>query len=485
MKQKQADILIIGSGIAGLSAALSAAPASVILVSADQPQSKGSTSWAQGGIAAALSKDDSPEKHAQDTIDASGGAVDEERIRWMTEQGKQAIAFLEQQGVKFDYEKGQPALTKEGAHSCNRVLHARGDATGAEIYAALAQSAEKSKHIQWIKPACLTALRLEQNAILGGRFDSKEQAWQIHADKTILSTGGYAGLYEKTSVPASGKGFALSLAMMAGVRTNGLEFVQFHPTCLQTEKDPMPLISEAVRGEGAVLINQLGERFMDNLHPLKELAPRDQVSRAIWKQLSKGNQVYLDARTLPGKNFKGRFPGIWQTLKAHAINPEQNLIPITPACHYTMGGIVTDQFGQTSLPGLYACGEVAWTGVHGANRLASNSLLEGVVFGTSAGKHAAASLPINKQHPITQAVTDKRPSSIFPEVIRQILWRYAGINRDQQGLSTALQKLQLLNKDYPNNPYLHLATAIVQAASKRKDSIGSHFRSDAPSKNAA
>ncbi len=478
----RADLLVIGAGVAGLSAALEAARqqpnARVLVVSSHQPDCSPSTAWAQGGMAAAIAPDDSPQAHAADTLRAAAGHADPEAVRLLTTEGPDAVDFLVQQGTCFDRNpQGDFALTREGAHQANRILHAHGDATGVEIWQALMRAWETRPQPSLL-PGC-QLLQFRQGAdgrVLGADFLKPDGSLlTIDADNTILATGGYAGLYARTSVSPLANGLGLALAMLAGAEASDLEFVQFHPTCLLCEQDPLPLISEAVRGEGAELVNELGEAFMRQQHPLGALAPRDIVSRGIWQQLQAGHRVFLDARARPGADFASRFPGIHARLAQAGIDPRQNLIPVTPATHYTMGGLRTNLDGRTTLPGLYACGEVACTGVHGANRLASNSLLEGVVFGRRAGRAALAETAARRAPAVTPAPAIK---PMVPTGLRALLWQHAGIIRDRQGLETGLATLMSLDNQPAHHAACHLARGILQAALERKASVGAHFRSD-------
>ncbi len=475
----QADVLIIGAGVAGLAAALEAAAlapdARILVVSSHRSTQPPTTAWAQGGMAAAIAPNDNPEAHAADTLEAAAGLADPRAVQTLAENGPDAVAFLRAHGTRFDLESdGRPALTREGAHRHDRVLHAHGDATGREIWRALMRAWEARPQPNLL-PGCtlIQWLRTSNGEIAGAGFLNPDgRLLQIRAGSTILASGGYGSLYARTSVSPLANGLALALAMLAGAEARDLEFVQFHPTCLLSDEDPLPLISEAVRGEGAQLINDAGEPFMQALHPLGSLAPRDVVSRGIWWQMQAGHRVWLDARERPGSRFQRRFPGIHARLQQQGLNPERDLIPVTPATHYTMGGLRVDLNGRTTLPGLLACGEAACTGVHGANRLASNSLLEGVVFGRRAARTAL-------ERPITgRSQADPAVKARVPAGLRSLLWQHAGIVRDAEGLQQGLHRLVSLEQAPEDRPACHLARAILQAALQRRISVGAHYRSD-------
>ncbi len=479
-----ADLLIIGAGVAGLSAALEAASqapdARILLVSSHHSAQPPTTAWAQGGIAAAVAADDSPAAHARDTLEAAAGLADPQAVAKLTEQGPAAIRFLQQHGTVFDQAaSGEPALTREGAHSTHRILHAHGDGTGREIWSALMRAWE-SRPQPSLLPGCrlLDWLTSPEGILCGARVIKPDgQSLTIRAPATILASGGYAGLFARTSVSPLANGLALGQAMMLGAQARDLEFVQFHPTCLLCDADPLPLISEAVRGEGALLINDRDERFMTDRHPLAELAPRDVVSRAIWSQLQAGRKVFLDGRNRPGTEFPRRFPGIHTRLQQAGIDPTQAPIPVTPASHYTMGGLRVDLDGCTSLPGLFACGEAACTGVHGANRLASNSLLEAVVFGRAAGRAA-----LNSAGDCTQAQPKQNdpPLQRLPAGLRALLWQQAGIIRNRTGLQQALAELPAICPAPEHAAARTLAEGVLQSALNREHSVGAHFRADEP-----
>src|SRR3954470_19475257 len=371
--------LIIGSGVAGLHTAWRASQTDDVLIVTKRSLFDSATAYAQGGIAAALGAGDSPELHRKDTLAAGGALCDAAAVEVLVEEGPTRARELQTAGAQFDLgSDGKLKLGREAAHSRHRIVHAHGDQTGAEVARTLSARVQEAPRVRVLETTRVLDLIVEGGVCFGARASVAGKAVEIIADATVLATGGCGQVYRYTTNPqvATGDGFAI--AHRAGARLADMEFVQFHPTALDTPENPLALISEAVRGEGATLVNSKGVRFMKGRHRLAELAPRDVVARAIFKERRSG-PVYLDARKL-GKAFVKRFPGIFALCQARGIDPRKDLIPVTPAAHYMMGGVVTDLCGQSSVERLYAAGELARTGVHGANRLASNSLLEGLVF---------------------------------------------------------------------------------------------------------
>src|SRR3954471_20262604 len=378
-------VLIVGGGIAGLATALHLAPMPVVLLAAAPLGTGASTPWAQGGIAAALGLDDQPESHARDTCEAGAGLSDPAVARRVAEAAPGCIEWLLRKGVPFDRAPdGALALGLEAAHSCQRIVHAHGDGTGRAVLDALIRAVRATPSVTVLENVRVLDLAVESGAVVGvicsklGRED--EGTILLAGRAVVLATGGLGGLYARTTNPLGAVGSGLALAARAGAVLRDLEFVQFHPTAIAVGTDPMPLATEALRGAGAVLVDQHGERFLADV-PGRELAPRDVVARAIFAVLARpGGRVFLDARGALGARFPERFPGVAALCRSAGIDPAREPIPVCPAAHYHMGGIRVDEHGRTSVTGLWACGEVAATGLHGANRLASNSLVEALAF---------------------------------------------------------------------------------------------------------
>src|SRR5438067_4056195 len=383
------DFLVVGAGVAGLRAAIELAQAGEVLVIAKNTLHESSSEYAQGGIAVALSDDDEVDLHEQDTIAAGDGLCDLQAVRTLVEQGPAAIQQLIEWGAEFDREGSRLSFTQEGAHSRRRILHAHGDSTGREIALTLQRKASSLPNVSFQSYAAITGLLTSDGTVCGAMvFDEKaHKSKPLFARSVLLATGGLGRVFLETTNPDVATGDGVAMAWRAGAVITDIEFVQFHPTALHVEGAPRFLLSEALRGEGAHLLNARGERFMHRYHPLEELAPRDVVSRAIVAELraTNGAHVFLDLHHRGGDFIRARFPRIYQTCLRYGIDLGNEAAPVHPAAHYAMGGVHTDLEGRTSLQGLYAAGETACTGVHGANRLASNSLLEAVVFGARAG----------------------------------------------------------------------------------------------------
>src|SRR3954467_9063365 len=372
-------VLVVGSGVAGLHAAWRASSVGEVLLLTKRSLFDSATAYAQGGIAAALGAGDSPSLHRRDTLGPGAALGDAAAVAVLTEEGPTRVRDLQVAGADFDLDaSGRLQLGREAAHSMNRIVHAGGDQTGAEVVRTLIERVRASSRIKVLELARVLDLIVDDGECIGAKASVKGRATEIIADATVLATGGGGPGYRYTTNPVVATGDGFAIAHRAGVTLADMEFVQFHPTALDTPENPLVLISEAVRGEGAVLVNSRGVRFMQGRHRLAELAPRDVVARAIFREQRTG-PVYLDACKL-GSRFTERFPGIFAICEARGIDPRKDLIPVTPAAHYMMGGVATDLYGQSSVARLYAVGEIARTGVHGANRLASNSLLEGLVF---------------------------------------------------------------------------------------------------------
>jgi L-aspartate oxidase len=520
---KAYDVSIIGGGIAGLTVALRLPENLRVALFTKGQLGESNTRYAQGGLTVSLGTDDSPELHFEDTIAAGAGLCDETAVRILTQEARAAVYWLISKGVQFD--KAQPGsgehatadgllLGREAAHSRWRVLHAGGDATGAEIERALMTAVRKSASITVFEETYVSSLRVENNLCVGLEAQTKDgHTFSITSQSTILANGGAGGLWLHTSNPAGATADGIALAWHAGAALTDLEFMQFHPTVLAVGGSH--LISEAVRGEGAYLRNHTGERFMPRYHEMAELAPRDVVARSILSEMlaEETDCEFLDLRHLPANRMYERFPTISTICRGYSLDLAKDLLPIAPAAHYCMGGVMTDTFGRTTLPGLYAVGEVACTCVHGANRLASNSLLEGLVFGlhladglsgingkqaNTASRHAFT-IPVYddfSRNEVLLSISPEHGSIVrMRREIRQVMWKYVSLQRDQQGLLDATRQLHNLRSSMlatgstnPNNTIewletvnmLKVAELVIAAALQRRESRGSHSRLDFP-----
>ena len=447
------------------------------------------TAYAQGGIAAALGAGDSPELHRLDTLAAGAALCDAKAVKVLVEEGPARVRELQTAGARFDLEPGgEFTLGREAAHSRRRIVHAHGDQTGAEIARTLISRVSDSKRIEVLERTRVLDLIVSDGRCHGVRATLSGAPVEIIADATVLATGGCGQVYRYTTNPQVATGDGYAIAHRAGVRLADMEFVQFHPTALETPENPLALISEAVRGEGAVLLNDDGIRFMLKRHRLAELAPRDVVAREIFKERAAGSRVWLDARKL-GAGFKKRFPGIFALCRARGINPAKELIPVIPAAHYMMGGIVTDLSGRSTMERLYACGEVSRTGVHGANRLASNSLLEGLVFAERVARDMIARPPLKGPPRKTKwdaaPLIDRGAAQVAADDVRSVMWEHAGIARTAKGLRECLSVLSAIEQRLPIGAteeanMVETARLIAEAALMRKESRGGHYRSDFP-----
>jgi len=484
VRQHSDRVIVIGGGIAGLATALGLAPLPTTLIAKAPLGTEASTPWAQGGIAAAMGADDTPALHAADTLAAGAGLCDPAVARRVADAAAGCIADLAAWGMAFDRAaSGELALGLEAAHSRRRIVHAGGDSTGRRAIEALARAARASPSIEILEDARITDLVLDDNAVAGVMAERKGQVTYLPARAVVLATGGIGGLYAHTTNPLGSTGSGIALAARAGAILRDMEFVQFHPTAIAVGNDPMPLASEAIRGEGAVLINARGERFMEAI-PGKELAPRDVVARAIWRESAAGNEVYLDARAI-GKDFPVRFPTVTALCRRVGLDPASEAIPVRPAAHYHMGGIAVDRSGRSSVAGLWACGEVAATGLHGANRLASNSLIEALAYARwiaqdIAGQEAAkagTTVP-------SAAATGLDIDAASRASIRRLMSESVGVIRDHAGLAAAVFELETLAFAAPRSSIgtdLALVGFLVaSAARERSESRGGHFRRDYP-----
>lgn len=471
--------LIVGAGVAGLSVALGLDRAYVVTT----PE-MGSTWWAQGGIAVAIASDDSPSRHAEDTLDVAGGLGVQAAVQALTDGGPEAVERLIALGAQFDRDdEGGLMLGREGGHQTRRVIHADGDATGAEVMRALNVAVGASETVT-VLPGRVVDLVEVSGRIAGVVTAEGKKRSVLLAPAVVLATGGAGRLYARTTNPLGVTGDGIAMAARAGARLADLEFVQFHPTALLAGKDPLPLLTEALRGEGAQLVDAHGRRFMDQYHPMAELAPRDIVARAIFWQYDKGLGAYLDCTSI--SDFSERFP----TVSAHAhsveLNPSTDLLPVSPAAHYYMGGIDADIHGRTSLEGLWAVGECSSTGVHGANRLASNSLLEGLVFGAKVAVDVGENLlDVSGESRAPKEALDL-PLIAGPalEDLRQLMWDRVGLVRVGSGLWEARNGLMdlepILHRTIAGRVAVELSLMIVLAALRRSESRGGHYRADYP-----
>jgi L-aspartate oxidase len=469
--------VIIGGGAAGLMAALQLAPESVVLLSKSPLGAEASSLWAQGGLAAAMGSDDAPALHLADTLAAGAGLCDEAVARRIVQAAPSAVEHLARLGVAFDRRPdGSWRLGLEAAHGRNRIVHATGDATGREIMRALISAVRRCPSITLIEGVEARRLIVEDNAIKGVLAANERSALILNTERVVVATGGIGGLFLDSTNPAGCFGQGLALAAHAGAKLSDLEFVQFHPTAFDGPSRPMSLVTEAVRGDGAILIDDTGKRFMAD-EPGAELAARDIVARAVWRHRAEGHKTFLDARKHPGKEFAQRYPVISAFCKMAGIDPATDPIPIRPAAHYHMGGIAVDIDGRSTVGGLWACGEVARTGLHGANRLASNSLMEAIVC----ARWVAESIKGVSAGRVRLQTAHSLPLASDPSIVRAILAQGLGVLRDRDTISRAIRGLYPManSRGAASDPAM-VGMMIAVSAYRREESRGGHYRTDFP-----
>ena len=496
--QTQTDFVVIGAGIAGLRAAIELASAGRVLVVTKQELTESNTQYAQGGIAVALSDEDEVGLHLQDTINAGDGLVNVEAAKVLVEEGPERIQELIEWGTQFDREGTKLTFTREAAHSRSRILHAHGDSTGREIGRALAAKARTLSNIRFSEFEFSADLwrpheRVEGVVLIGDGLDERRT---VGASAVLLASGGAGQVYSDTTNPSVATGDGIAMAYRAGAAVSDMEFFQFHPTALSVEGAPRFLLSEALRGEGALLRNSELQRFMPEYHKAAELAPRDVVARAIVHELEKSKVqpavVYLDMRHLDAGHLRQRFPRIYQTCSQYNLDITKDLVPVRPAAHYLMGGVKTDLDGRSNIPGLYAAGEAACTGVHGANRLASNSLLEGLVFGARAAQAMRKELREARDVRVAASQAGNSHPEIPIAELKKLMWSKAGVIRSGVGLAQALEKIRQCHSEstLPSTRraiedlnLLTIADLVCRSALAREESRGAHYRTDFPQKN--
>ncbi|HEX4078978.1 MAG TPA: L-aspartate oxidase [Rhizomicrobium sp.] len=480
--------IIVGAGVAGLFTALKLIPFPALVLTAARPGASGSSAWAQGGIAAALGPGDSWASHAADTLSAAAGIGEPDVAQFVAREASERIDDLIVYGAHFDRKPdGTLALAREAAHAMPRIVHVSGDRAGAEITHALARAALSAPSISLIEGIHALELAVAVDGRVIGLFGlhgtgGEAKLVLFRAPAVVVACGGIGALYAVTTNPPDARGEGLGMAARAGALIADPEFVQFHPTAIDIGRDPAPLATEALRGEGAVLVDERGHTFMSAVHPAGELAPRDVVARAIHRENGRGHRVFLDCRTAVGHRFSSAFPTVYAACRSAGIDPAKQPIPVVPAAHYHMGGIASDHHGRSSLEGLWCVGECACTGLHGANRLASNSLLEALVFGARVADDVKDKADHGRRHDkaLTPPSVAARP---LPKILRQAMTHGAGLERDASGLKKTLAAISGIEASASEPALLNVTAAaklIAAAALARSESLGAHFRRDHP-----
>jgi L-aspartate oxidase len=485
------SILIVGGGLAGAFCALKLAPRPVTILAPSKIGVGGSSFWAQGGIAAAVDEGDAPEIHAADTIKAGAGIVDEAIAFDMAQEAAARVDDLAAFGVPFDRSAlGLFTPSREAAHSHRRIVRVKGDAAGRAIMETLAKQIENTPSVNVIEGFAAQEIIMENGRAAGVRArDGSGCVREFRCDALVLATGGVGHLYRVTTNPIEARGIGVAIAANAGALISDAEFVQFHPTAIDIGRDPAPLATESLRGEGAIIIDRDGRRFLSAIDPAAELAPRDIVARGVFASIAAGKGAFLDAREAVGEEFPARFPTVYASCMAAGVDPVTTPIPIAPAAHYHMGGVWTDARGRTSLSGLWAAGEVASTGVHGANRLASNSLLEAIVFAARiAADIASRPVAARESAPIRHTDMTAGDDSVLIEQLRDVMAMKVGVIRDRAHLEEAVRDIGHIEAAAVDIETRNMATTallIATAALARRESRGAHFRSDFPTPVAA
>jgi len=489
------DVLVLGSGVAGLSAAMEAGLSTSVLVVTKAGFTDGCTNEAQGGIAVALGPGDSPQEHFQDTIEAGAGLCAEEPVCVLTGEAPDRVRELMRLGAEFDRQDSELSFTREGGHRRARILHANGDATGAAIESALARRVREQESVGVLENTfALDLLTLDGTCHGALVWSANKGLMMVRARQTILASGGCGRLYRETTNPPVATGDGLAMAFRAGAMLQDLEFVQFHPTALYVAGASRALISETLRGEGAVLRNRDGEPFMRRYHPDGDLAPRDVVSRSIAEEMKRtgATHVLLDVTHMSRRHLEARFPTITRLCDRFGLDISSDMIPVRPAAHYHIGGVAVGMDGQTNIANLRACGEVACTGVHGANRLGSNSLLEGLVFGARAGAAAATACQTTQEAPPLYAIQGMPQEPVYGNLnltdvenaLRSLVWRSAGVERNERDLDDALETITfwcryVMDKEFGDRHGWQLQNMLT-VARLRQESRGVHYRTDFP-----